>query len=149
MFWNYSPNPSVELARLERVTERCMTNMYDNMEYTGVEIEPCTEPPESCLHDGLEWDATNLSHCTRLTKEQVESGLLSGYLMYEDDPKECRYRVLFRASSLDGFWNKGKRSIWRLIIDTSEGKMRPITVLKETNAKAIKDFEEAERYGLE
>ncbi|CAM4098284.1 hypothetical protein DEFR109230_19845 [Deinococcus frigens] len=88
---------------------------YNRLSYTSVQVEPCVEPPESCLHKGLEWDDGNLGHCKRLTPEQIEVGLGGGYLVY-DDPLECRYRILFRLTPPDRREQPRAATIFRLLI---------------------------------
>ena len=120
--------------------------MYNKTYYTGASVEPCEGPPTSCLHDGLEWDEDESSHCTRLTPKQIETGLAGGYLLYED-PRECRYRVWFQLVPGDVRVRRDLLSVYRLIIDTSLGRMRPISVMVESNISARQDFLEAHRDG--
>lgn len=120
---------------------------YNKLYYSGVEVEPCGEPEEGCLHLGLEWDAGNLSHCTRLTPDQISQGLSGGYLLYEDDPKPCRFHILFRLSPPDMREAPGTAPVYRLIIDTTRGRMRPVTVMLESRSSARQDFFEALQAG--
>ena len=63
----------------------------------------------------------------RLSIRQVEDGLLGGYVFLEEDPQDCRYRYGFEP--LPHLTDE----IYRLIIDTETGTLRPITAFPETN----------------
>ncbi|GAA5439226.1 hypothetical protein ACFQDE_16220 [Deinococcus caeni] len=119
---------------------------YDKTYYSGVVVSPCEEPPSFCLHEGLEWDAGNLAHCTRLTPLEIQNGVDRGYLLYEEDEIDCRYRVLFQhVPPLEP--GGPQWPVYRLILDTSAGRMRPVTVFPETRAGALQDFFQAKRDG--
>ncbi len=123
---------------------------YDKLQYTGVEVEPCDEPPESCLRLGLLWDEVNRPHCTvRLTVNEIESGLRAGYVVYEPDPHESggRYRILFQVVPAVFERITATSTVWRLIIDTNGGRMRPITVLQESRISAQQYFLQAIQAG--
>lgn len=123
--------------------------MYDNPSDTdpAYQVDRCAEPPAYSLHEGLEWDEGNRAHFRerlRLSPREVDIGIDGGYLFSRDDPQECRYQYLFRLepSSL-----ARQSAIYRLIIDTSRGTLRPITAFEETHAGSLKKYTQAQQRG--
>lgn len=114
-------------------------------------LEPCEEPLPSTLHSGLDWDNDNLLHINDLTREQIENGLMRGYFslgpnpnpMYED---QCQFLFLFQPMPP---WmpSSPKDPIYTLVIETSRGTLRPITVWETTKQSHVKAFLDARRKG--
>lgn len=111
--------------------------MYDDLYDTLGGVEPCDEPDESVLRWGLDWDEGNRKHFkerARLTPEQVETGIEGGYVFLDADPEHpCRFRYLFQPEPPLSAMQFVETPVFRLIIDTARGTLRPITAFKETN----------------
>lgn len=120
---------------------------YDAPYYTGIEVDPGDVPPMGCLRKGMEWDEGNLQHIDDLTSGQVEHGVGAGYYYLEDDPDPDRFRFLFQPvpSLLDS--RSEQPSVYRLIIDTGRGRMRPVSVMRETRTSAIREYMKAKAGG--
>lgn len=121
--------------------------MYDGLYDTLAEIEPCDEPAESSLRLGLDWDDGNLTHINDLTSGQIIAGIEAGYYFLGTDPIECRYRYLFQPEPPMHALGHFRLPVYRLIVDTSAGTFRPVTVFKETNPQNVHRYEIAKKRG--
>ena len=122
--------------------------MYDGLYDSVGVLEPCTEPAWGSLHYGLAWDDRNRTHFRerlRLSPGQVDAGIAGGYLFFEEDEEDCRYRYLFKPEPSP--FATQQAPVYRLIIDTSEGTLRPITVFEETNVTAQERYREVQLHG--
>ena len=122
--------------------------MYDGLYDSVGVLEPCTEPAPGSLRYGLAWDERNRKHFRerlRLSPGEVDAGVDAGYLFLEEDQEDCRYRYLFRPEPSPSA--RQQAPIYRLIIDTSEGTLRPITVFEETNVTAQERYREVQLHG--
>ena len=124
--------------------------MYDNAYDENSSLEPCEEPVYGALHKTLEWDDGNIGHVdpsTRISWQQVEAGIARGYFYLEEDPEECRFRYLFRVPMPLEFVPPTPLPIYRLIIDTSRGTLRPVTWFEETSEANLRAFKKADKEG--
>jgi|GEM_PF-4491447 len=124
--------------------------MYDSSYDENSPLELCEEPEYGALHGTLEWDDGNISHVDsnkRISWREVEAGVARGYLYLEPDPEDCRFRYLFRVSTPLEFVPPTPLPIYRLIIDTSQGTLRPVTWFEETNEANIRTFKKADKEG--